>query len=65
MRCFADLIAVAASFLSRHSRARNDRGVAQNTKRSLMPEGFEKLGADGVADLLEFLKKGRKASKAA
>ncbi len=26
-----------------------------NTKRSLMPEGFEKLGADGVADLLEFL----------
>ncbi|HEV2972968.1 MAG TPA: PVC-type heme-binding CxxCH protein [Pirellulales bacterium] len=26
-----------------------------NTKRSLMPEGFEKLGKDGIADLLEFL----------
>ncbi len=26
-----------------------------NTRRSLMPEGFEKLGADGLADVLEFL----------
>ncbi|HEX4000391.1 MAG TPA: PVC-type heme-binding CxxCH protein [Pirellulales bacterium] len=26
-----------------------------NTRRSLMPEGFEKLGADGLANLLEFL----------
>ncbi len=30
-------------------------GAFVNTKRSLMPEGFEKLGKDGIADLLEFL----------
>jgi uncharacterized protein len=38
-----------------HVVLREDIESLANTKRSLMPEGFEKLGADGVADLLEFL----------
>ena len=33
----------------------SEPGSFVNTKRSLMPEGFEKLGKDGIADLLEFL----------
>lgn len=39
----------------RHVVLRQDIDTLTNTKRSLMPEGFEKLGADGLADLLEFL----------
>ncbi len=39
----------------RHVVLRQDIDSLVNTKRSLMPEGFEKLGPDGVANLLEFL----------
>jgi putative membrane-bound dehydrogenase-like protein len=38
-----------------HVVLREDIESLINTKRSLMPEGFEKIGADGLADLLEFL----------
>ncbi len=39
----------------RHVVLREDIDTLTNTKRSLMPEGFEKLGAAGLTDLLEFL----------
>ncbi len=35
----------------RHVVLREDIDSLVNTKRSLMPEGFEKLGPDGIADL--------------
>ncbi|HEY2148161.1 MAG TPA: c-type cytochrome, partial [Pirellulales bacterium] len=38
-----------------HVVLREDIESLINTKRSLMPEGFEKIGADGLTDLLEFL----------
>lgn len=39
----------------RHVVLRQNIDSLVNTRRSLMPEGFEKLGADGLTDLLEFL----------
>jgi len=34
---------------------RSDIQLLKGTDRSLMPEGFEQLGADGLADLLEYI----------
>jgi hypothetical protein len=39
----------------RHVELRENIESLVNTRRSLMPEGFEKLGAGNLADLLEFL----------
>lgn len=35
--------------------AKSDIAKRENTKRSLMPEGFENLGEDGLRDLLSYL----------
>ena len=39
----------------RHVVLRENIDSLVNTKKGLMPEGFEKLGPDGITDLLEFL----------
>ena len=39
----------------RHTVLRENIDSLVNTRRTLMPEGFEKLGADTINDLLEFL----------
>ncbi len=39
----------------RHTVLRENIDLLVNTRRTLMPEGFEKLGADTINDLLEFL----------
>lgn len=45
--------------------ALSDIAKRENTKRSLMPEGFEALGADGLRDLLAFLNTEAAVEKAA